>query len=74
MIYTGYIDSEREPIKTGDYMASPTELFVGMVMETKHGFVLSYGNTFDELRRLNNEYHIVSEDYATYLYNRNNSW
>ncbi len=68
MIYTGYVDSELEPIKVGDFMASPSEKYIGYVMETKYGFLLSYGDTNDTLKSVANEYHIVTEDYANYLY------
>ncbi len=68
MIYTGYIDSGREPIKVGDYMASEEGHTVGVVLYDKRGLVLSYGNTFDELKTVVNDYHIVSEKYAEYLY------
>lgn len=68
MIYTGYIDSEREPIKVGDYMTNGSELFVGCVEDSKYGFILSYGDTFDELSSLNNQYHIISEEYADFLH------
>lgn len=65
MIYTGYIDSEREPIKVGDYLASPLEHFIGLVIEYKGCFVLSYSNgTYDELWRLDNTYHMISEKRA----------
>ena len=68
MIYTGYVDSELEPIKVGDYMASEEEYTVGAVLYDKRGLVLSYGDTFDELKTVANKYHIVSEEYADYLY------
>lgn len=69
MICTGYVDSELEPIKIGDYMASEGEHFFGQVLYDKRGFVLCYDNgTFDELWRLENKYTIVSETYAEYLY------
>lgn len=69
MIYTGYIDSERDPIKVGDYMASGSEAHVGYVEDSKYGFILRYGDTFDELSILNNQYHIISEEYADFLHN-----
>lgn len=68
MIYTGYIDSEREPIKVGDYMASEEEYTIGVVLYDKRGLVLSYGDTFDELKTVANDYHIVSEKHAEHLY------
>jgi len=68
MIYTGYVDSELIPIKVGDYMASGSEIYVGYVEDSKYGFILRYGNTFDELHTVANEYHIVSEEYAEFLY------
>lgn len=49
-------------------MASPKEHFVGLVINHKEGFRLSYSNgTYDNLKDLDNTYHIVSEDYANYL-------
>jgi len=70
MIYTGYIDSEREPIKVGDYMASPKEHYVGQVLYNERGFMLVYigGGTFDKLKHVANYYHIITEDYAKHLY------
>lgn len=69
MIYTGYIDSEREPIKVGDYMVSECEYFVGMVIDHKKGFRLSYSNgTYDDLKDVGTKYTIVSEKYANYLH------
>ena len=70
MIYTGYIDSEREPIKVGDYMASPDEeYYVGMVINHREGFRLSYHNgTYNELKNVANSYHIITENYANHLY------
>jgi hypothetical protein len=70
MIYTGYIDSEREPIKVGDYMTSPDEeYFVGMVINHNKGFRLSFHNgTYDELKNVANTFHIITENYAKYLY------
>ena len=69
MIYTGYIDSERQAIKVGDYMASEEEHFVGMVIDHKQGFRLSYSNgTYDDLKDVDNKYHIVTEEYTNYLH------
>lgn len=69
MIYTGYIDSEREPIKVGDYMTSECEYFTGVVINHNKGFRLSYANgTYDDLKDVANKYSIVSEDYANYLH------
>jgi len=69
MRYTGYIDSEREPIKIGDYMASEEEHYVGQVLYDTRGLILSYGNTFDDLKTVANKYHIISEDYSNFLLN-----
>lgn len=69
MIYTGIVDSELTPIKVGDYMASETEHSVGQAFYDKRGLILSYGDTFDDLRDVGNKYHIVSENYANELYN-----
>lgn len=69
MIYTGYVDNERLPIKVGDYMASEEEYFIGMVIDHKQGFRLSYSNgTYDNLKDIANKYSIISEDYANFLH------
>lgn len=68
MIYTGFIDSELEPIKIGDYMTNESEYFVGQVLYDKRGLILSYGDTFDELKSVANNYTIISEKYANCLH------
>lgn len=64
MIYTGYIDSEREPIKVDDYMATPSESRAGIVVEESGKFFLRYGDTYDWLSAVANKYHIISEKEA----------
>lgn len=68
MIYTGYVDSYLEPIKVGDYMATPSESRAGVVVDEDGKFYLRYGDTYDWLSTVANKYHIISEKTADYIF------